>query len=348
MKKFFTILVILFAIFLFRTKIIDFTYGIKDYIKTTVFDIREDSTNNDANNSENNENNLENNNINNSSGNNISYENYTTIKLGESLQSIKLKLGQPDNIEKSEYEFDWYVYNSDYNYFCMVGILNDKVVSLFSNTMNSDESENIKLGDIKSEVLKNYKQEKYRLKENVRYVINEDYYSLIKTNSSYITVFYDSFDNNKTTGIQIISKEVEESTTGIHSKDSSITSDFENINRYLINSERVARGLNKLSYDENATLCARSHSEDMRDNNFFNHTNLKSQTPFDRMSSYGINYKAAAENIAAGQTSSIFAHYALMNSKGHRVNILGDYYYVGVGIVFGGSSNLYLTQNFYK
>lgn len=49
----------------------------------------------------------------------------------------------------------------------------------------------------------------------------------------------------------------------------------------------------------------------------------KNQTPFDRMSSYNINYMAAAENIAGGQTSGIFAHYALMNSKGHRVNIFG-------------------------
>ena len=86
----------------------------------------------------------------------------------------------------------------------------------------------------------------------------------------------------------------------------------------------------------------------MRDNDYFAHNNLKNQTPFDRMSSYNINYMAAAENIAGGQTSGIFAHYALMNSKGHRVNILGDYKYIGVGVVFGGSLSTYLTQNFYK
>ena len=229
----------------------------------------------------------------------------------------------------------------------MVGILQNKVVALFSNTMDSYES-NIKLGTTESQVLKNYKPLEYRLKGNVRYIINEDYYSVIKTKTSYITAFYDSFDGNKVVGIQIISKKVEENMDGIYSTDSSICGDFENVNRYLINSERFNKNLNTLSYDENATLCARSHSKDMRDNDYFAHNNLKNQTPFDRMSSYNINYMAAAENIAGGQTSGIFAHYALMNSKGHRVNILGDYKYIGVGVVFGGSLSMYLTQNFYK
>ena len=62
----------------------------------------------------------------------------------------------------------------------MVGILQNKVVALFSNTMDSCES-NIKLGTTESQVLKNYKPLEYRLKGNVRYIINEDYYSVIKT-----------------------------------------------------------------------------------------------------------------------------------------------------------------------
>ena len=33
-----------------------------------------------------------------------------------------------------------------------------------------------------------------------------------------------------------------------------------------------------LSYDENATLCARAHSKDMRDQDYFSHTNLKNQS----------------------------------------------------------------------
>lgn len=357
MKKFFTFLVIFCVIFLFRTKIINIVDNIVDYAQINILNINLDKKENNL--KDNVQNNLGNNSIKNENSVNnidnnlsykktISYDNYKNLKLGENLESVKSKLGQPNNIEKSEYGFDWYVYNQDYSKFCMVGILNNKVVALFSNKINSNESNNIKLGDKKSQILKNYKALEYRLKGNVKYIISEDYYSLIKGNSGYITVFYDSFDENKISGIQIISKQVEDNLMEIYSKDTSITSNFENLNRYLINSEREANDLKTLSYNEAATLCARSHSKDMKENNYFDHNNLNNQTPFDRMNSSGIKYTKAAENIAAGQTSPIFAHYALINSKGHRVNILGDYSYVGVGVVFGGKLNMYLTQNFYN
>lgn len=274
---------------------------------------------------------------------------YKTIKIGESLDSLISKMGKPSKIECSEYPFDWYVYNDNYSKFCMVGIQDKKVVALFSNTMDSTESEGIKLGDTKSDVLSKHKKLNYREIGYTRYMIdNEDYYSLIEGKSSYITVFFDSFNKDKALGIQIISKKVESQIIDIYAKDESITDDFENINRYLINAERVKANLNALSYSEKATLCARSHSKDMRDKDYFAHENLQGKSPFDRMKDYDISYIGAAENIAAGQTSSIFAHYALMNSEGHRVNILGNYKYIGIGVSFGGDTNIYYTQNFYR
>ena len=85
----------------------------------------------------------------------------------------------------------------------------------------------------------------------------------------------------------------------------------------------------------------------MNDKNYFDHTNKENKSPFDRMEEEGINYKNAGENIAAGQSSAIYAHHAWMNSLGHRKNILGDYKYIGVGVIFGGYYNIYYTQNFY-
>ncbi|MDU2198224.1 MAG: CAP domain-containing protein, partial [Peptostreptococcaceae bacterium] len=71
------------------------------------------------------------------------------------------------------------------------------------------------------------------------------------------------------------------------------------------------------------------------------------ETPFDRMKKEGITYISAGENIASGQFSAIYAHEALMNSKGHRKNILGNYKYIGVGVDFGGTYKIYYTENFY-
>ena len=332
---------------MFRSPIRNITGGLIDFVQVKVFDkinIADNSYDEDS--TIQNEDELDES-VSNYSGTS-SYDNYQTIKLGESEQNVIAKMGEPNKKEGSEYGFEWYVYNQDLNKFCMIGISNKKVVGLFSDTMNSAECSDIKLGDTENQVKKNHKTLDYRQIKNTRYILNENYYSIIKTNSSYITVFYDSFENNQVVGIQAISKQTEESMDGIYTTDNSVTTGFENVNRYLINVERSKRGLNTLSYDEDATLCARAHSKDMRDNDFFSHTNLKHQNPFDRMIAQGISYQGAAENIAAGQTSAIFAHYALMNSEGHRVNILGDYKYIGVGVVFGGSSSMYLTQNFYR
>ena len=38
-----------------------------------------------------------------------------------------------------------------------------------------------------------------------------------------------------------------------------------------------------LKYNENATKSANKHSKDMKENSYFDHKNLKNETPFDRM-----------------------------------------------------------------
>lgn len=107
----------------------------------------------------------------------------------------------------------------------------------------------------------------------------------------------------------------------------------------LINSERTSRGLNPLSIDENLSKVARIKAEDMRDNNYFSHTSPTYGSPFDMMKQFGISYNAAAENIALN-SDVVSAHYALMNSSGHRENILNPYFNkVGVGVVTNSTGN---------
>ena len=62
----------------------------------------------------------------------------------------------------------------------------------------------------------------------------------------------------------------------------------------------------------------------------------------------------AAENIAWGSgyyATVAHLHDALMNSDGHRANILGDFTHIGVGVTLvgsGSSAQMYVTQNFGK
>src|SRR5699024_11233668 len=87
----------------------------------------------------------------------------------------------------------------------------------------------------------------------------------------------------------------------------------------------------------------------MKKNKYFSHTNLNSKNISGRMEEYNIDFITAGENLAFGQFSSIFAHQGLMNSLGHRKNIMNkNYHKLGIGIAFDENSQPYFTENFYR
>ncbi len=114
----------------------------------------------------------------------------------------------------------------------------------------------------------------------------------------------------------------------------------------LVNSERTKNGLSALKVDLEVTRVARIKSQDMVDNNYFSHYSPTYGSPFDMMKSFGINYLHAGENIAAN-SSVEKAHTALMNSSGHRKNILSpDFTHIGIGIKTSDKYGLMFTQMF--
>ncbi|MCO7176063.1 CAP domain-containing protein [Sporolactobacillus kofuensis] len=116
----------------------------------------------------------------------------------------------------------------------------------------------------------------------------------------------------------------------------------------LTNQERTKAGLKPLKAD-NSTLSkmARAKSQDMSDKNYFDHQSPTYGSPFDMMKQFGITYRSAGENIAAGQKTPEEVVNGWMNSPGHRANILNaSYTTIGVGYVQGGSYGSYWTQEF--
>ena len=114
----------------------------------------------------------------------------------------------------------------------------------------------------------------------------------------------------------------------------------------LINQERAKAGLAPLTVDLRLVGLARKKSQDMIVNNYFSHTSPTYGDPFTMMRSAGISYRTAGENLAGARTVDQ-AHSALMNSAGHRQNILNsNYNRVGVGIVSGGPYGKMYTQLF--
>ena len=115
----------------------------------------------------------------------------------------------------------------------------------------------------------------------------------------------------------------------------------------LTNAERAKNGLNPLEWNDSLAELGEAHCEDMVNRNFFAHNNPDGETPFDRMKKAGISYRAAGENIAAGQYSPEAAVKAWMESPGHRQNILNsEFQYLGVGVVKGGAYGIYWAQEF--
>ncbi|MFA5535795.1 MAG: CAP domain-containing protein [Bacillota bacterium] len=124
-------------------------------------------------------------------------------------------------------------------------------------------------------------------------------------------------------------------------------SQFEQKVADLVNQERAKFGLSPLAHNGSLSQVARLKSEDMRDKKYFSHTSPTYGSPFDMMKQFGISYRTAGENIAAGQTTPEQVVKAWMDSPGHRANILNSQYtQIGVGYAKGGSYGHYWTQMF--
>ena len=89
---------------------------------------------------------------------------------------------------------------------------------------------------------------------------------------------------------------------------------------------------------------ARLKSQDMIDLNYFSHTSPTYGSPFDMMRQPGrIPWRGESGRAFTVER----AHNALMQSDGHRRNILNPAFtHIGVGISKGGSYGMMFTQMF--
>lgn len=114
----------------------------------------------------------------------------------------------------------------------------------------------------------------------------------------------------------------------------------------LLNEARRAHGLRPFQADPEAAGVARAHSVDMFARGYFSHVAPEGDDPFARMRRGKLRFMAAGENLALARSLPM-AHKGLMDSPGHRANILRPAFgRVGIGIVDGGRYGLMVTQNF--
>ncbi|ODA39526.1 CAP domain-containing protein [Desulfosporosinus sp. BG] len=124
----------------------------------------------------------------------------------------------------------------------------------------------------------------------------------------------------------------------------SITAD-EQLMVDMINQERLAAGLSPVKLDLRLASVGRAKANDLKANNYFDHTSPTYGSPWAMMQQVGLTVGWAGENISANKSvASSMA--ALMLSPGHRANILDPRFtHVGVGIAYGSAyGDLYVQE----
>lgn len=138
------------------------------------------------------------------------------------------------------------------------------------------------------------------------------------------------------------------------------------------NDERKKAGKSCLMWDDKLADIARDHSQDMVNNNYFSHDNLRGEDPPARAKRHGYPVRkylglgwysdGIAENIGKMPTGNVigvgyvgrdeneiaYAHVkSWMQCPDHRSNILeASYDKLGVGVAYGGQCYI-ATQNFW-
>ncbi len=126
----------------------------------------------------------------------------------------------------------------------------------------------------------------------------------------------------------------------------SVDVNAENYMFNLVNKERATRGLVELVFDDKLLDLGRAHCKDMFERGYFSHYTPEGISPFDRMIGENIIFKEAAENLALSPNTDL-AMQGLMNSEGHRANVLSSSFgRVGIGVIDGGIYGQMYCQEF--
>ncbi|MGE3074046.1 MAG: CAP domain-containing protein [Dehalococcoidia bacterium] len=116
----------------------------------------------------------------------------------------------------------------------------------------------------------------------------------------------------------------------------------------LMNAARRDEGLAALEWDESLEEVAYARAANLVENGYFDHYAPDGESAFSELAARGIRYRLAGENLARNnylETKTVAAAYeGLMNSPGHRANILEERFSsVGVATVKDGKMWIYVT-----
>jgi uncharacterized protein YkwD len=281
--------------------------------------------------------------------------------IGKDVELLKTVLGEPDRIDPSYYDYDWWVYNQNAKGYVQVGVENGKIVTIYaigSEVNIAPFAIGQPIEQIHSTVLiepsvsLNYNQNSYRFE-----LSEEDLNTrpLVQIGEHFAELYIDKFTGTLSS-VRFLDAETlikhrpyELVYRGELIEPSPIEDEKEKVERGMeqqifdiTNIIRLRHDLNILKWDEKTAEAAFSHSKDMFISKEFSHNSKKYGDLSDRLKAADVFYQLAGENIAANYVDGPAVVEGWLNSKGHRETLLNhEFTHLGVGVY-----QKYYTQNF--
>lgn len=284
--------------------------------------------------------------------------------MGMKTNELEEILGKPTRVDPSAYQYDWWIYHQTPSTYLQIGILNNKVVSVYVIGEEVDIHP-FYIGQSISEI-----QSKYEIESTVSLENGHNFYRfelteedmltrpLVVIGDVYIQLYIDSY-TKKLSSVRFIDEETlvklrpyELVYRGELPQQQEISSDAwlaieAGVSSQILdltNIIRLRHQLQPVKWDSETAKVAYHHSQDMRMNEYFSHTSPTTGGLMDRLASGDILYQIAGENIAAKYVDGIAVVEGWLNSDGHRETLLNeDFTHLGVGVY-----ERYYTQNFIK
>ncbi|ADH98465.1 CAP-associated domain-containing protein [Salisediminibacterium selenitireducens] len=281
---------------------------------------------------------------------NIQVFSFQGLEMGDSKERLLEEMGDPDRIDPSLTQYDWYVYKGDYTEYMQIGIHDGVIAAFFSpNATWAFSDRDISLGDSKEDVESELGDHFDLIRQNPLSNRSRAFRRYERSGIEYHMMFEVNQHPAELMGLKV---ELAETVSPLNG--SSFESEYresfieaqELMLAELINVERVKNGLSILGKMPSLTQAANFHSRHMLEHDYFEHVSPDGLTLQDRLREFDVDFSLAGENLAYGIRTAIDAHQGLMNSYRHRENILYVAYdHVGIGFE-QGDGGTYWTQKF--
>ncbi|MCJ7839526.1 CAP domain-containing protein [Lederbergia sp. NSJ-179] len=287
-----------------------------------------------------------------------------SVYIGKNSETLIKDYGKPQRIDPSAYGYDWWIYKNFAGTYMQVGVSQKKVVTIYAlgNQLNvSPYTIGQSVADIFRSTIMEAEITISTDEGAYRFELSEEDLNLrplVPLGNIFAQLSIDKYTGTLTsirffdTKTLITQKPYELLYNGhLLEPENPGREEWKEIEEGskqqifdITNIIRERFDLITLKWDETVSAVAYNHSQDMANHEYFSHDSPEYGSLAERLDAQGIEYDAAAENIAKDYIDGPAAVEAWLNVEGHRKTLLDkDYTNLGVGVF-----QKYYTQNFIK